>query len=119
VFALLCIVYLLLPAVGSPSNAALASSLEWHVGLSPEGPCESLAETVHRCGVWDSEGSGVVYYRVTVEGRCWKAREVAPLDPEAKPRAAGCVTLHDQVRLLDRLFGSPYSPSTSSLQTAA
>ena len=81
-----------------PSAEELAYSVTQEIGgttLLGVEPCRRSG-AAWRCSVEDREGSGnAVEYRVTVDGRCWRARGKGG-------SFAGCVGDLDELRLFDR-----------------
>ena len=81
-------------------------SLGYSVASAAETPFTSRCTPrgrLWRCGVTD--GSGGVDYLVEVDGHCWRARKTG-VDGSETPfprRLTGCIGIHDQIRLLDRL----------------
>lgn len=101
--------FLYMPAIGSPSPAALHYSVAREVGgsvLASGGTrCRRARERVFRCSVSDASGSGGAVYVVRRDGRCWRARRTnaGGGERELKKRATGCVKWRDQIRLADRI----------------
>jgi hypothetical protein len=107
----LCV--LLIPALdflyltfGPISGEALNYSVTRQVGGSvalgvPE--CRDRQD-VWVCEVPDASNSGSATYRVRRDGRCWTAQKLAA-DEEIPlpPRASGCLSFRDQLRLFDRI----------------
>ena len=96
------------PAFGLPSSKALNHSLTRDVGgwEAEIADCRITRGQIWACEVWDDEMSGLIDYRVTLEGDCWKARRISPGpgDPDLEAFAEGCVRLRDQLRLYERLM---------------
>jgi len=107
----LVVAYFTLPAVGTPSGAALNLSLtngaESMVLLDDLYPCERRGGSNFTCEIYDTRGSGLILYSVSLDERCWRARllasayETGPMMPR---RVEGCVSLRDQMRRLERFL---------------
>jgi len=106
------VAYFTLPAVGTPSGAALNHSLthraEGMILLDDSYPCVPRDRRTFTCEIYDSRGSGLVLYSVTLAGRCWRARKLGTGSHEEGPplprRSQGCVSLRDQMRPLERFL---------------
>ena len=113
-FIAVSIAVLTLPAIGSVSSHALTYSLtreaEGDLLSTDLYRCEPRSGAVFRCEVGETEGgSGSATYRLQTRGRrCWNAIKTSPdsyedFTPMAH-RLAGCASLRDQVRLVERLL---------------
>jgi hypothetical protein len=95
-------VYLLAPALSSPSGTALHARVLTEVGGAPVGPtaCTRRGTVTWRCPVFAEGGSDPATYSVRVDGRCFTARRTARGAGDGAPlaaRASGCVKLRDQL----------------------
>jgi hypothetical protein len=93
-------VHRLLPPIGSYSPEALSHSLMGEIhGDTAASHCWREGRRVYTCSA--SEGSDEASYRVTTDGRCWKARRTSGYTYSTHAR--GCVGWRDQLRLFDRI----------------
>ena len=109
---LLLAAFLFLPAIGAPSDEALAYSLTQEAGgsvLLGVSGCQERPAGVQICNVSDTSNSGSGRYRVRMDGgRCYHARKTSPDSweeggPHLKREVNGCVRWRDQVRIMDRI----------------
>jgi hypothetical protein len=108
---LLFAAFLFLPAIGTPSDEALAYSLTRNADGSVLGVsgCQERPAGVQICNVSDTSNSGSGRYRVRMDGRrCYHARKTSPDSweesrPHLKREVSGCVQWRDQVRVMDRI----------------
>lgn len=113
VLVLPALAYVYVPAFGPPSGNALNHSIAREVGGSVptlgDERCLRDGEAAWNCGVYDSQASGTVWYRVAVIEGCWRAQKRKGQGfeegPPLKRRASGCVKARDQLRLVQRLVG--------------
>jgi hypothetical protein len=94
--------YLLVPM---PLTAkSLKNSLERESGSAGiGGECSRRGGERWRCDVTDGQGSGTASYKVTADGRCWRARRTSSSHFTETPmpaRPGGCTRLRDQYPLL-------------------
>ncbi len=109
----LAAMYLLLPAIGTPSGHALARSVAAQTNGTTDVTQDYCVKTSKpgrwRCPVSDVQNSSGDEYTVAMTSRrCWKARRQGRGETEGeqlKQTAHGCVHLSDQGRILDRIFG--------------
>jgi hypothetical protein len=103
------LVYLFAPAT-SFSPEALGYSVEGEAtGNGGESmPCKRRDRGGWDCGVYNLGTSGPANYRIEMDGsRCWHGRRTSPgwdNDGELPREISGCLKVHDQLRVWDRVF---------------
>ena len=83
-------------------------SLQYSVGgpslFGQSAPCRHVAPGTWSCSRYDSSRSADVGYRVRIHGLgCWTATRIGSRRDPGEQRLSGCITLADQLRLLDQL----------------
>jgi hypothetical protein len=95
-------VYLLAPAIGTPSPTALHARVMTETGGMSFGSdtCRKRGTVTWRCSIWPPSGSAAASYSVRLDGRCFTARRITAPGSDGQPlaaRASGCVKLRDQL----------------------
>ena len=91
------------PIIGVDGSALQYSVGSSFLDSSPQ-PCQRHAQS-WTCDVYDSEDSGDVPYRVKMHRLgCWTATRIGSFGEPSEKRLSGCVTIWDEIRLLDAIL---------------
>jgi hypothetical protein len=93
------------PVLGVGGDTLQYSVSGGNMGLSV-APCRRRDHGAWSCSVYDNQFSGTVGYRVKVNGLgCWQATREGFAGEGSEKRLSGCITIWDELRPLDGLFG--------------
>jgi hypothetical protein len=100
----------LLTSRPAPVIGVHGAALQYSVGGgnlgSPMPPCHTAGDEIWSCERYDDGFSGTVSYRVEIDGLgCWRGVRVgSPPGEGADKHLSGCITIWDEIRLMNALF---------------